>query len=44
MADRRRQALGFARSKPAGDMLGFNVSKVASSSPAGAPAVGHKRS
>jgi len=42
MADLRRPARRIARSKPAGQILIFNVSKVASTSPTGAPALGQK--
>lgn len=44
LADLRRPARRIARSKPAGQILIFNVSKVASTSPTGAPALGHQRS
>jgi hypothetical protein len=40
MADLRQPARRIARSKPAGQILIFNVSKVASTSPTGAPALG----
>ena len=43
VADRRRLVLADARSKPAGQDLGLDVSKVASTSSTGAPAVGHKQ-
>jgi hypothetical protein len=43
MADLRRPARGIARSKPAGQILILNVSKVASISPSGAPALGQNR-
>lgn len=43
VADLRRPARRIARSKPAGQILIFNVSKVASTSPTGAPALGHNR-
>lgn len=41
MADWRRPALGTARPKPAIQDVALNVSKVASKSSAGAPALGH---
>jgi hypothetical protein len=44
MADRRRPTFGTARSKPAGQDMGLNVSKVASISSTGAPGIGHKPS
>ena len=44
LADLRRPARRIARSKPAGQILIFNVSKVASPSPTGAPALGQERS
>jgi len=44
MADLRRPACRIARSKPAGQILILNVSKVASISPTGAPALGHQES
>ena len=43
MADWRRPALGTARPKSAIQDVALNVSKVASKSSAGAPALGHKR-
>jgi hypothetical protein len=43
MADWRRPALGTARPKPAIQDVALNVSKVASKSSAGAPALGHNR-
>jgi hypothetical protein len=43
MADLRRPARRIARSKPAGQILILNVSKVAAISPTGAPALGHKQ-
>jgi len=44
MADRRLPTFGTARSKPAGQDMGLNVSKVASNSSTGAPGLGHNRS
>ena len=44
LADWRRPALGTARPKPAIQDVALNVSKVASKSSAGAPALGHNRS
>ena len=41
VADRRRPTFGTARSKPAGQDMGLNVSKVASISSTGAPGIGH---
>ena len=42
MADLRRPALGTARRKPASQDVVLNVSKVASNSSAGEPALGHE--
>jgi len=44
LADLRRPALGTARPKPASQDVVLNVSKVASNSSAGTPALGQKRS
>jgi hypothetical protein len=43
LADRRLPTFGTARSKPAGQDMGLNVSKVASNSSTGEPGLGQYR-